>query len=481
MIAAPTDAAPSRIVVDSAGGRSELTSVNPTQPVRGRHRTVDRPRPVPWYGSAVRRGSIGLMPDVSTVRCAEPAPSGRWDRRRSAAPDEEEPRCSPDSVDSPSAGAVWCSSLTVLFMIVSAVVGTGAFGVLKAAASRTPTPRARAPHAVLDARFDDRRSQRHHRRHGDRRRRRRRRGRRGRPSRRRRRARRRARRRRLVVLGARLATAAAQRQRRRALVLAVVDGDDEDVEEALERHPRPGRRRRPAPRPSASVAAKLSTSTSPRPSRATSARAEMIAVPITLLLLLVVFGGLIAASLPLFVGVIAVLGTFLSLFVIGSLTDVSIYSINLTTALGLGLAIDYSLFVVSRYREELRAGRSVDDAVVRTVETAGRTVAFSALTVAVSLVGPARLPAVLPALVRLRRHRRRDAGDGRLDRRPAGAAGCRRHPHRRPARPAPSRRRSAEEDGLLAPHGAAGHAPPDARRRRRRRRAAPPRRAVPAA
>ena len=108
-------------------------------------------------------------------------------------------------------------------------------------------------------------------------------------------------------------------------------------------------------------------------------------MPITLLLLLVVFGGLVAASLPLFVGVVAVLGTFLSLYVIGSITDVSVYAINLTTALGLGLAIDYSLFIVSRYREELRAGRSVGDAVVRAVETAGRTVAISALTVAVSL------------------------------------------------------------------------------------------------
>ncbi len=114
-------------------------------------------------------------------------------------------------------------------------------------------------------------------------------------------------------------------------------------------------------------------------------RAEAIAIPITLVLLVLVFGGLIAASLPLFVGVLAVLGTFLSLYVIGSLTDVSVYAINLTTALGLGLAIDYSLFIVSRYREELRHGASVEDAVVRTVETAGRTIAISALTVAVSL------------------------------------------------------------------------------------------------
>ena len=114
-------------------------------------------------------------------------------------------------------------------------------------------------------------------------------------------------------------------------------------------------------------------------------RAELIAIPLTLLLLLVVFGGLVAASLPLLVGVLAVLGTFLSLFLIGSVTDVSVYAINLTTALGLGLAIDYSLFVVSRYREELRRGRSVEDAVVRTVETAGKTILISALTVAVSL------------------------------------------------------------------------------------------------
>ncbi len=114
-------------------------------------------------------------------------------------------------------------------------------------------------------------------------------------------------------------------------------------------------------------------------------RAELIAVPITLVLLLIVFGGIVAAALPLAVGAIAVLGTFLSLYVLGSVTDVSIFAINLTTALGLGLAIDYSLFIVSRYREELRAGRSVGDAVVRAVETAGRTVTISALTVAVSL------------------------------------------------------------------------------------------------
>jgi putative drug exporter of the RND superfamily len=171
---------------------------------------------------------------------------------------------------------------------------------------------------------------------------------------------------------------------RRALLLAVVggDGDQEDAAIGAIRdvaaHAPPGI--------TAAVggedAAGLDISTT---IEGDLGRAELIAVPITLLLLLVVFGGLVAAALPLFVGVVAVLGTLLALFVIGSVTDVSIYAINLTTALGLGLAIDYSLFIVSRYREELRAGRGVGDAVVRAVETAGRTVTISALTVAVSL------------------------------------------------------------------------------------------------
>jgi putative drug exporter of the RND superfamily len=114
-------------------------------------------------------------------------------------------------------------------------------------------------------------------------------------------------------------------------------------------------------------------------------KAELIAIPITLILLVLVFGSVVAAGLPLGVGALAVVGTFLVLRIIASLTDVSIFALNLTTAMGLGLAIDYSLFIVSRYREELRRGRAPDDAVVRTVETAGKTVAFSALTVAVSL------------------------------------------------------------------------------------------------
>jgi RND superfamily putative drug exporter len=113
--------------------------------------------------------------------------------------------------------------------------------------------------------------------------------------------------------------------------------------------------------------------------------AESIAVPLTLVLLLLVFGSTVAALLPLAIGIIAIAGTFAELFFLGSVTDVSVFAINLTTALGLGLGIDYALLMVSRFREQLVAGASVDDAVRRTVSTAGRTVAFSAATVAAAL------------------------------------------------------------------------------------------------
>ena len=114
-------------------------------------------------------------------------------------------------------------------------------------------------------------------------------------------------------------------------------------------------------------------------------RAELLTAPLVAIALLVVFGTVVAATLPFAVAVLAVLGTFLTLTVLGEVTQVSIFSLNLTTALGLGLAVDYSLFVVSRYREELAAGRPTEAAISRTMQTAGRTVAFSAATVAVSL------------------------------------------------------------------------------------------------
>ncbi|HEX3816473.1 MAG TPA: MMPL family transporter [Mycobacteriales bacterium] len=113
--------------------------------------------------------------------------------------------------------------------------------------------------------------------------------------------------------------------------------------------------------------------------------AEAVAVPLTVLALIWVFGSLVAALLPLAVGIVSIVGTLAILRGLALVTDVSIYAMNLTTALGLALAIDYSLFIVSRYREETRAGRAPADAVRRTMLTAGRTVLFSALTVALSL------------------------------------------------------------------------------------------------
>ena len=114
--------------------------------------------------------------------------------------------------------------------------------------------------------------------------------------------------------------------------------------------------------------------------------AELIALPITLILLVIIFGSVVSALLPLAIGGLAIVGTFFVLELIASVTEVSIFALNFTTALGLGLAIDYALLVVNRYREELAAGHEPRTAVVRTVRTAGRTVIFSGLTVASSLV-----------------------------------------------------------------------------------------------
>src|SRR5215212_8544401 len=169
-----------------------------------------------------------------------------------------------------------------------------------------------------------------------------------------------------------------------ALVLAFVDGNEDEVEDTVARLTDRYEGRRDgldvAVGGQDAVFHQVGTTI-----ESDLARAESIAVPLTLLFLVLVFGGLVAASLPLFIGGLAVFGAFLSLALLSEVTEVSIFSINLTTAMGLGLAIDYGLFMVSRYREELRAGRTVEAAVIRTVETAGRTVAFSGLTVAVSL------------------------------------------------------------------------------------------------
>jgi uncharacterized membrane protein YdfJ with MMPL/SSD domain len=116
------------------------------------------------------------------------------------------------------------------------------------------------------------------------------------------------------------------------------------------------------------------------------ARAELIAFPILFLLSLWVFRSVVAALLPLLVGALSIVTTFLLMRMVDSgVTSLSIYALNLVTGIGLGLAIDYSLFIVSRYREELAQGAQTSTAIVRTMRTAGRTVLFSSLTVAVAL------------------------------------------------------------------------------------------------
>ena len=113
--------------------------------------------------------------------------------------------------------------------------------------------------------------------------------------------------------------------------------------------------------------------------------AEGIAIPVTFVLLVFAFGSVVAAALPIALGLLAIISTLAVLFLLGSVTDVSIYALNLTTAMGLGLAIDYALLMVSRYREELASGVPVGEAVQRAVATAGRTIVFSAGTVAAAL------------------------------------------------------------------------------------------------
>ncbi|WP_308296698.1 MMPL family transporter [Streptomyces sp. ISL-44] len=114
-------------------------------------------------------------------------------------------------------------------------------------------------------------------------------------------------------------------------------------------------------------------------------RAESFVLPGTLILLVLVFGSVVAAALPLLIGVLAVAGTLLVLSALGAVTDVSVFALNLTTALGLGLGIDYGLLIVSRFREELAAGYRPRNAAIRTVRTAGHTIAFSAATVSAAL------------------------------------------------------------------------------------------------
>ncbi len=113
--------------------------------------------------------------------------------------------------------------------------------------------------------------------------------------------------------------------------------------------------------------------------------AELLAFPILFLLSLLFFRSAVAALLPLLIGGLAIVGTFFLLRLANEVVSVSIFALNLTTGLGLGLAIDYSLFVVSRYREEIAKSGPGAEAMKRTLSTAGRTVLFSSITVAVAL------------------------------------------------------------------------------------------------
>jgi putative drug exporter of the RND superfamily len=119
---------------------------------------------------------------------------------------------------------------------------------------------------------------------------------------------------------------------------------------------------------------------------------EAIAIPLSFLVLVWVFGGLLAAALPMALGALAVVGSMSVLRLVTFTTAVSIFALNLSTALGLALAIDYTLLIVSRYRDELAEGSDRDEALIRTMATSGRTVLFSAVTVALSMSATAAFP-----------------------------------------------------------------------------------------
>ena len=114
-------------------------------------------------------------------------------------------------------------------------------------------------------------------------------------------------------------------------------------------------------------------------------RAELVSLPIVLVLLIVIFGSLVSAGLPLAVGILAIVGASAVLRLLTTFVSVSVFALNLVTVLGLGMAVDYALFVVSRFREELDRQPTVQRALTRTMATAGRTVAFSGVTIAASL------------------------------------------------------------------------------------------------
>ena len=129
-------------------------------------------------------------------------------------------------------------------------------------------------------------------------------------------------------------------------------------------------------------------------SKADLTRAEALALPILFLLLVLLFRNVLAALLPVLVGVLAIVGSLAGLRLLAQFTEISIFAVNVVTLLGLGLAVDYSLFMVSRFREELGGGHPVPTALRRTMVTAGRTIVVSAVTVALALASLAVFPQV---------------------------------------------------------------------------------------
>src|SRR5205085_10337577 len=105
-------------------------------------------------------------------------------------------------------------------------------------------------------------------------------------------------------------------------------------------------------------------------------RAEVVSLPLTLLLLVVIFAGIVAAGLPLGVGILTIVGGIGGTFFLNRFTDVSQYAINIVTLIGLGVSIDYSLFIVNRYRDELAKGANRQEAIATTMATAGRAITF---------------------------------------------------------------------------------------------------------
>jgi len=122
-------------------------------------------------------------------------------------------------------------------------------------------------------------------------------------------------------------------------------------------------------------------------SRADLERAEKLSFPITLAVLLLAFATVVAAGLPLMLAVVSLVVTLGGLYFLSGVTNMSVYVTNTASVIGIGVGIDYALFVVTRFREELRRGRSVEDAIPRTLATSGRSVTISGLTVIVALFG----------------------------------------------------------------------------------------------